>query len=276
MYPYPYPDQYEGGSLRSRNGAKYQLDILESLRDLGYGVEFQGWFQSTVSGNYVTTQLVDALVLQQLVNKNAFILIHGMTGTVKNLDLKAIRLTENFVTAYLDGKWKSKDLEAHKLSFLNIFEEIPINVKNQKLIDLYLANADSCKTSSKSSDVLNLSIDQDITPQLLETLYSQIDAYNYDQTNYNYYQRLRQKEQSKITQWKQQRKLENMERAKNGEKELDPEEWHSMFKLPTEPSRYNNMLHSYAIDVLADDVLEKCDEELTKSFAIERKLASYY
>ena len=34
------------------------------------------------------------------------------------------------------------------------------------------------------------------------------------------------------------------------------------------------MLYSSAIDVLADDILKKCDEELTKSFAIERKLTA--
>ena len=68
--------------------------------------------------------------------------------------------------------------------------------------------------------------------------------------------------------------MENLERAKKGEKELDTEECKTIFKLPNEPSRYNNMLYSSAIDVLADDILKKCDEELTKSFAIERKLTA--
>lgn len=70
------------------------------------------------------------------------------------------------------------------------------------------------------------------------------------------------------------KKVGQLERAKIGEKELDTEEWQSLFKLPTEPSRYNNMLHSHAIDVLADDILKRCDEDLTKSFAIERKLTT--
>lgn len=273
-YAYPYPDQYEGGSLRSRSGAKYQQDILDSLKKLGYGIGFQGWFQSTVSGNFVTTQLVDALVQQQLTNKNSFILIHNMASIGKELDLKAIRLSESFVRTYLDGKWKSKDLENHKLSFLNIFDEIPIRIRNQHLVNLYLASSTNDTKSENEFDILNLSSNQNVTAQLLESLYGQVDAYNYDQTNYNYYQRQHQKEQSKIMQWKQQRKLDKLERAKSGEKELDTEEWQSLFKLPTEPSRYNNMLHSHAIDVLADDILKRCDEDLTKSFAIERKLTT--
>ncbi|XXZ98869.1 hypothetical protein QA089_001380 [Meyerozyma guilliermondii] len=271
-YPYPYPDQYEGGSLRSRNGGKYQQDILESLKKLGYGIEFQGWFQSTTSGNFVTNQLVDTLVQQQLANANTFILIHNMASVGKEVDVKGYRLTENFVTTYLDGKWKSKDLEAHKLSYFNIFEEVELQIDNQYLVSTYIAGLPTIAQSETEYDVLKLTSNQNVTAQLLESLYGQIDSYNYDQNNFNYYQRHLQKEHAKISQWKSQRKLENIERSRAGEKELDPNEWKTLFKLPVEPSRYNNLLHSHAIDVLADDILKKCDEELTKSSAIERKL----
>lgn len=161
-----------------------------------------------------------------------------------------------------------------KFHILNIFEELNLEISNQKLVDVYLSSL-SLKPSTESElDVLNLLSNQNATGQLLESLSGQVDSFNYDQNNFNYYQRQYQKEQSKIQQWKQQRKLENLERAKKGEKELDTEEWKTIFKLPNEPSRYNNMLYSSAIDVLADDILKKCDEELTKSFAIERKLTA--
>lgn len=285
-FAFPYPDQYEGGSLRSRSGAKYQQELLTSLKELGYGVEFQGWFQSTTSGNFVTSQLVDALIQQQLTNKNAFILVHNMASINKEVDIKAVRLSKNFVLTYLDGKWKSKDLQNHHLSYLNIFEEIPINIRNSALIDLYLSDNLSPTAQVNDSkdqklghrdlnefEILNLSSNHNVTAKLLESLSSQIDSYNYDQNNFNYYQRQYQKENLKVLQWKQNRRLENMERSKVGQKELDIKEWQSVFKLPVEPSRYNNMLYSNAIDNLADDLLKKCDEELTKSFSIEGKLS---
>lgn len=272
-YPFPYPDQYEGGSLRSRSGIKYQQEILDALKSLDEGVEFQGWFQSTISGNFVTSQLIDALAQQQLSNKNAFILIHNMASTGKEVELRALRLSQNFLNTYLDNKWKTKDLESHKLSFFNIFDEIPINIHNQHLVNLFLAGTDIAPSASEA-DNLNFNSNSNITTQLLENLYSQIDSYNFDQTNFNYYQRQLQKEHTKILQWKQARKVENAERSKIGEPELDLEEWLTVFKLPTGPSRFNNTLHSRAIDEFADDILKKCDEELIKSFAIERKLAS--
>lgn len=273
-FPFPYPDQYEGGSFRSRSGGQYQKDLLETFKKLGYGVEFQGWFQSTISGNFVTNQLIEGLAQQQLVNKNTFILIHDMSCIGKEVGLKALRLSKEFMNVYKDGRWKSKDLESNKLSYFNIFDELTLKIQNQSLVDLYLANLPPVPTTEKELDILQLSSNQNSTPQLLESLYSQVDSFNYDQNNFNYYQRQHHKEVSKITQWKQQRKLENLERAKKGEKELDTEEWKSMFKLPSEPSRFNNLLHSHAIDVLADDVLKKCGEELTKSVVIAKKFTA--
>lgn len=272
-YPFPYPDQYEGGSLRSRSGNKYQQEILEALKSLGEGVEFQGWFQSTISGNFLTPQLVEALAQQQLQNKNSFILIHNMASIGKEIDVKALRLSENFLTTYINGKWKIKDLETHKLSFFNIFDEIPLKIHNQHLVNLFLAES-PVSASVVEAENLTFNSNSNMTTQLLESLCSQIDSYNFDQTNFNYYQRLLQKEHTKILQWKQSRKAENDERTKVGEPELDTEEWQSIFKLPTGPSRLNNTLHSRAIDEFADDILKQCDEELIKSFAIERHLVA--
>lgn len=274
-YPFPYPDQYEGGSLRSRSGNKYQQEILEALTSLGEGVEFQGWFQSTISGNFVTPQLVEALAQQQLGNKNAFILIHNMASIGKSIDLKALRLSENFLSAYIQGKWKTRDLENHKLSFFNIFDEVSLNIHNQHLVNMFLADNSLVSTGTNAQN-LNFNSNSNMTTQLLENLCSQIDSYNFDQTNFNYYQRQLQKEHTKILQWKQARKAENDERAKVGESELDPEEWRNSFKLPNGPSRLNNTLYSKAIDEIADDILKQCDEELIKSFAIERKLTASY
>ncbi|WPK26489.1 hypothetical protein PUMCH_003843 [Australozyma saopauloensis] len=272
-YPFPYPDQYEGGSLRSRGGNKYQKEILDALQSLDEGVEFLGWFQSTISGNFVSPQLVEAVAQQQLVNKNAFILIHNMASIGKEVQLKAMRLSQNFLSTYIQGQWKTKDLEENKLSFLNIFEELKVEIHNQHLVNLFLVdNASTVETSAPDS--LNFNANTNITTQLLENLYTQIDSYNFDQTNFNYYQRQLQKEHTKILQWKQARKAENFERAKVGEPELDTEEWKQIFKLPTGPSRLNNTLYSRAIDEFADDILKQCDEELIKSFAIERKLTA--
>ncbi|CCG25510.1 hypothetical protein CORT_0C01330 [Candida orthopsilosis Co 90-125] len=274
IFPFPYPDQYEGGSFKSKSGSQYQKDLLENYKKLGYGVEFQGWFQSTISGNFVTSQLVEAVAQQQLQNPNVFILIHDMSSIGQEINLKALRLSTGYMNSYVDGKWKSRDLEKNKISYLNIFDELELDVQNQSLVNLYLASSRPSSISESDYNIVNLLSNSNSTAHLLESLYGQVDSFNYDQNNFNYYQRQYSKEQGKIQQWKHQRKVDNLERAKNGEKELDTDEWKSQFKLPVEPSRLNNMLYSHSIDVLADDILKKCDEKLKKSFAINRKLTS--
>ena len=96
-----------------------------------------GWFQSTVSGNFVTNQLIEGLAQQQLINSNAFILINNLSSVGQEVSIKALRLSTGFMNAYVDGKWKSKDLESNKISYLNIFEELNLEISNQKLVDVY-------------------------------------------------------------------------------------------------------------------------------------------
>lgn len=269
---FPYPDQYEGGSFKSKSGISYQQKALETLKKTGYGLEFLGWFQATISGNFVTPLLIECLILQQLQNKNAFLLIYNIAFQNCQPQFKALRFTKNFVNLYLDGKWTSKNMQTHNLFFLNIFEEIPIFFKNSSLVNLFLATHpidDNFETMNFSS--LNLFSNQLTTTLMLESLFGQIDSYNYDQNNFNYYQRQHQKEQTKISQWIQQRKLENLERSKKGEVELNLDEWKSIFKLPVEPSRYINILHSHSIDVFSEDVLKNTNDELKKSIVIERR-----
>ena len=272
-YPFPYLDQHEGGSLRSRYCHKYQKEMLDALQSLDEGVEFLGWFQSTISGNFVNPQLLEALAQQQLANKNSFMLIHNMASIGKEVQLKAVRLSQNFLNTYTQGLWRTCDLEANKLSYFNIFDELDVMIHNQHLVNLYFVNNATSDNSSAPAS-LNFNSNTNITRQLLENLYNQIDSYNFDQTNFNYYQRQLQKEHTKILQWKQARKAENFERAKIGEAEIDLDEWKRHFKLPTGPSRLNNTLYSRAIDEFADDILKQCDEELIKSFAIERKMSA--
>ena len=105
--------------------------FVRKFQKLGYGIEFLGWFQSTVSGNFVTNQLIEGLAQQQLINSNAFILINNLSSVGQEVSIKALRLSTGFMNAYVDGKWKSKDLESNKISYLNIFEELNLEISNQ-------------------------------------------------------------------------------------------------------------------------------------------------
>lgn len=109
------------GSFRSRSGGQYQKDLLENFKKLAMVSEFLGWFQSTVSGNFVTNQLIEGLAQQQLINSNAFILINNLSSVGQEVSIKALRLSTGFMNAYVDGNGKSKDLESNKISYFEYF-----------------------------------------------------------------------------------------------------------------------------------------------------------
>ena len=77
--------------------------FVRKFQKLGYGIEFLGWFQSTVSGNFVTNQLIEGLAQQQLINSNAFILINNLSSVGQEVSIKALRLSTGFMNAYVDG-----------------------------------------------------------------------------------------------------------------------------------------------------------------------------
>jgi len=61
-------------------------------------------------------------------------------------------------------------------------------------------------------------------------------------TTYRYYQRQLAREQVKVTAWQAKRKAENATRAATGQAPLPEDDWKTLFKLPTEPSRLESML----------------------------------
>ncbi|EHK99207.1 putative Eukaryotic translation initiation factor 3 subunit H [Glarea lozoyensis 74030] len=69
----------------------------------------------------------------------------------------------------------------------------------------------------------------------IETHYTELN-------NFQYYQRQLAREQTKITAWKTKRAAENASRVQQKQAPLPEDEWERLFKLPTEPSRLEDML----------------------------------
>lgn len=57
-----------------------------------------------------------------------------------------------------------------------------------------------------------------------------------------YFQRQLAREQAKVTAWQTKRKAENATRAATGQPPLSEDDWKTLFKLPTEPSRLESLL----------------------------------
>jgi len=136
-----------------------------------------------------------------------------------NLNLRALRLTPSFMKLYKDKKFSTEALAKAKLTFSNIFEELPIAIRNTALLDALLFELETSddsvevstshlttyKSASSSSnksvltpsfDMLDLSLDPYIAKNL-ENLMDTIDEHHQEQGNYAYWQRSVERENKK-------------------------------------------------------------------------------
>lgn len=285
---------------RFRPDQRYIDSLIDQLQNTGDAAQFVGWYQSATSSNFYNHQVIDSLLQSQLnSNANSILLVHDASKAKKGiLSLRAFRLHENFIKAYIDNnnstRLNRKDLEEHQINYKNALVELPVNVHNSQLVSLYLHDlkhqiSDYQLSDLDTNNLIDYNPDEEAKAQkqnkdnlfaatnslnltgfgestaLINKLVESIDDYNYDLNNFNYFQRSYTKEMAKIQQWKQ--------KAKVDERDVDLEEgWKSLYKLPNEPNRYENLLISASINGFCDDLQLGGVGELVKSFTIKNGL----
>jgi translation initiation factor 3 subunit H len=119
------------------------------------------------------------------------------------------------------------------------------------------------------------SLDLSIDPYLEKTcdlLLESIESHHTELNNYQYYQRQLAREQNKITAWQTKRKAENATRTATKQPLLPEDEWQRLFKLPTEPSRLEQMLNSRQVEQYARQVDGFTAGVSSKMFAVKGNL----
>jgi translation initiation factor 3 subunit H len=183
-------------------------------------------------------------------------------------------------------------MQKTKLTYKDIFVELPIIVHNSHLLTSFLHQlptplpkaelelptslADLTKDSPGIPLYPNLeSLDLSIDPYLERTcdmLLDTIETHYTELNNFQYYQRQLTREQAKITAWKTKRAAENATRATQKLAPLPEDEWERLFKLPTEPSRLEGMLNARQVDQYARQVDGFTASISGKMFAVKSNL----
>ncbi|ODV63934.1 eukaryotic translation initiation factor [Ascoidea rubescens DSM 1968] len=296
-FPYSiYNESIEGSSFKLKTNQRFQNELLELSKNTGVAAQFIGWYQCSVSSNFFNNHIIDSLLSLQRSNPNAILIIHDSSKINTNsvLSLRAFRLSEAFLNVYKaannsTNKFSTALLLENNLTHENIFEELPVSIHNSHLVSLMLhqllsENESSLNTQDynqiyKNNDIVSNSFDSlslnnsKYSTGIIDKLFDSVDSYHYDLNNYNYYQRQLSRELQKIQQWKAKSKIENANRVKNGQKEIDLEnDWKSIYKLPNEPQRFTNLLVSASITGFCKDLEVNTTSELIKSFAIQKGL----
>lgn len=183
-------------------------------------------------------------------------------------------------------------LRASKLTYKDIFQELPVKVHNSHLLTSFLHQIPAPPKSAEIPMPASLddirrdpvqipahpgfeSLDLSIDPFLEKTcdlLLDSIESHYTDLNNHQYYQRQLTREQFKITQWQAKRKAENAARVAAKQTPLPEDEWQRLFKLPQEPSRLEGMLNARQVDQYARQVDAFTANITAKMFAVRGNL----
>ncbi|ANB11025.1 hypothetical protein AWJ20_3821 [Sugiyamaella lignohabitans] len=208
----------------------------------------------------------------QAENADSVVLVYDTAKSNQGgLALRAYRLSNSYLNAKKDGKFTTENLVKNELSYSNIFQELPIDVKNSHLVTLYLHSAKEATENVKDYDDLAISVDQ-FLEQNIEGIFDSVDEFHYDQGNYNYYQRQLTREKLKIQQWQQKRKAENTALEQQGKPLLSTDDYKTLFRLPEEPSRLDNLLISAQINQYCTQIEEFGATVVPKLFATQKVL----
>ncbi|KAI5296481.1 hypothetical protein KEM52_001540 [Ascosphaera acerosa] len=185
-------------------------------------------------------------------------------------------------------------LQKSKLRPCDIFRELPVQVHSSHLLTAYLHQLPSPLPEGEVTlphslaeiesgplvaawplmprlDGLTLDADPALE-RSCDLLLDSVEAHSATTTNFQYYHRALAREQGKIAAWQARRRAENASRAELGQEPLPEDEWKSLFKLPTEPSRLEAMTITRQAEQYAKQIDGLAAATTGKLFAIRSNL----
>jgi len=140
---FPFPRSTEAEDEEDE-GADYQIEMMRCLREVRADAYTVGWYQSTYLGSFMNEVMIETQYNYQtnpLITKKCVVLIYDPMRTAKSgLSLKAFRLTSEFIGLYKPPTDTTKpfitqeSLGALGLTYKDVFEEVPIKIKNSHLV----------------------------------------------------------------------------------------------------------------------------------------------
>ncbi|GJX56352.1 eukaryotic translation initiation factor 3 subunit H [Tanacetum coccineum] len=241
---------------------KTQLNLADHLTK-GY--------QSTLLGSYQTVELIETFMnYQENIRRCVCIIYDPSKSNQGVLALKALKLSDSFMELYRSNEFNGEKLREKNLSWVDIFEEIPIKVSNSALVSAFMTEleADSPVTQS-DYDRLQLSTNP-FMERNMEFLIECMDDLSVEQQKFQLYYRNLSRQQAQQQTWLQKRRSENMARKAAGEEPL-PEEDPSnpIFKPLPEPSRLDSFLITNQVSNYCSQINSVAGQSFSRLFLMK-------
>uniref|UniRef100_A0A673JC71 Eukaryotic translation initiation factor 3 subunit H n=1 Tax=Sinocyclocheilus rhinocerous TaxID=307959 RepID=A0A673JC71_9TELE len=153
---FPFPQHTEDDA--DFDEVQYQMEMMRSLRHVNIDHLHVGWYQSTFYGSFVTRALLDSQFSYQHAIEESVVLIYDPIKTAQgSLYLKAYRLTPKLMEICKEKDFSADGLKKASVGNENMFEEVPIVIKNSHLINVLLWELEDKSTAADKHELLNLS-----------------------------------------------------------------------------------------------------------------------
>ncbi|KAF4378432.1 hypothetical protein F8388_021626 [Cannabis sativa] len=140
---FPFPIREEDEEIEAE-GANYQLEMMRCLREVNVDNNTVGWYQSTLFGSYQTVELIETFMNYQENIKRCVCIIYDPSRSNQGvLALKALKLSDAFMELHRKKNFTGETLREKNLSWVDIFEEIPIKVSNSALISAFMTELEA-------------------------------------------------------------------------------------------------------------------------------------
>ncbi|XP_068180536.1 eukaryotic translation initiation factor 3 subunit H [Antennarius striatus] len=264
---FPFPQHTEDDA--DFDEVQYQMEMMRSLRHVNIDHLHVGWYQSTYYGSFVSRALLDSQFSYQHAIEESVVLIYDPIKTAQgSLSLKAYRLTPKLMEICKEKDFTPEGLKKASIGFENMFEEVPIVIKNSHLINVLMWDLEDKSTVADKHELLNLSSSNHLEKSL-QLLMDRVDDMSQDIVKYNTYSRNLSKQQQQKHQYLQRRQQENAQRQSRGEPPLLEEDISKMFKPPQPPPRMDTLLIAGQINNYCQNVKELTSQNLGKLFMVE-------
>jgi len=261
-------DEYEN----AENGlVEYQMDMMRALRDVNVDCQTVGWYQSTFLGGHITEELINTQFnYQENIPKCVCLIFDPMKTTQGHLALKAVRLTDSFLALYKSNEFTLDSILKAGVCAEDVFEELPIQIRNSHLIRAYLLQMDDSQQKRQSPDVEGGATSNPFLEKNMECLIDSIDDLAQESARFQYYQRALGRHSAQQSGILAKRKQENEQRRRQGLPPLSDDDLtnNPAFKPLPEPSRLESLLLNTQISNFCQQINQYCGQSFNKHFLI--------
>jgi len=225
-----------------------------------------GWYQSSDVGNFLSLPLLESQYHYQTSIEESVVVIYDTQKSARGfLTLKAYRLTPQAIAMYKDNDFTPDALRQLKISYENLFIEVPIVIKNSALTNIMMSELSEMVPEEDGKHFLDLGT-ASVLENHLRSVMERVDELNQEATKFNKYQQLVMRQDIEKQRMLAKLRQDNEARKVKQEPELPEEDVTKLFRPLPVPPRLNSMIVSGQINTYSQHISQFCSQSLAKLY----------